>query len=616
MGVTLIEDQHPASSESARGGARTWPWWLALALALAALAIGSGPGVDVSWKFVRLSAHNPRPPAALAALIALSAVLWRRRLTWTADLPSLADDVRKRPRLVAGLVAGALVATGVAWNTWTIGGSDSHCYAAQARAFATGRVHVVEPAALDAPWPDATRTFAPVGFLPSPSTPGELLPVCAPGYSVLLAPLVALWPVLQFLVPPLSAAVVIWAAFRLARSLEDDPITAVGAAVLVASAPIVLYQAVQPMTDVPVTAAIAAAAVFAWTSPRRPGLAGLALGIGLLIRPNLLPVVLVFLWSMADRASRPALGRFLAAFVPVAGVVPVLNALVYGAPWRTGYGDTSALFSIAHVPTNLQRYTTWTLDTMTPLVLLIVFVPWLLARNTQATPRHLPSGDWQSPRRISLFLLSLIAIISGCYVAYVPFVEWWYLRFLLPAIPLLCVLMAVAIVVLGRRAGRIGGLVALAVFGALAWHGLSVARHRAAFDLWHLEQRLSATATYIRGIAPNVVAITIQPGGAIRYELERPVVSWDTLEPQLLDRVVSWAGDRGDRALIVIDGAEAAEFRARFSSSSAYGALEWPPRAVIDRTVLIYDPADRARYLTGEYVPTVRVDAVQRPARR
>ena len=45
MGVTLIEDQHPASSESARVGAQTWPWWLALVLGLAALAIGSGPGV-------------------------------------------------------------------------------------------------------------------------------------------------------------------------------------------------------------------------------------------------------------------------------------------------------------------------------------------------------------------------------------------------------------------------------------------------------------------------------------------------------------------------------------------------------------------------------------------
>ena len=299
--MTLIEDQHRASSEQgARRGSHTWPWWLALVLALAALAIGSGPGFDVSWKFVRLSAHNPRPPAVLAALIALSAVLWRRRLTWAADLPGLADDVRRRPRLVAGLVAAALVATGVAWNTWTIGGSDSHCYAAQARAFATGRVHNVEPAAFDAPWPDATRTFAPVGFLPSPSAPGELLPVCAPGYALLLAPLVAASPILQFFIPVLSAAVVVWAVFRLAARLEDDPIAAAGGAVLVGSAPIVLYQAVQPMTDVPAAAAIAAAAVLAWTSPRRPGLAGLTLGLGLLIRPNLLPVVLVFLTSMAD----------------------------------------------------------------------------------------------------------------------------------------------------------------------------------------------------------------------------------------------------------------------------------------------------------------------------
>ena len=370
-------------------------------------------------------------------------------------------------------------------------------------------------------------------------------------------------PVLR---PALSAAVVVWAVFRLAARLEDDPIAAAGGAVLVGSAPIVLYQAVQPMTDVPAAAAIAAAAVLAWTSPRRPGLAGLTLGLGLLIRPNLLPVVLVFLTSMADRASRPALGRFLGAFVPVAAVVPVLNALVYGAPWRTGYGETSALFSIAHVPTNLHRYTTWMVDTMTPLVLVVVLVPWLVASRSAAASRQSEPGGSLSPRRLSLFLLSLAAIVFGCYVAYVPFEEWWYLRFLLPAIPLLCALMAVAIVVLARHAGRPGGLVALAVFGALAWHGLSVARDRAAFDLWRMEQRLSATATYIRDIAPNVVAIAIQPGGAIHFTLNRPVVSWDALEPRSLDRVVSWAGARGDRALIVVDGGEAEEFRTRFSS--------------------------------------------------
>ncbi len=73
-------------------------------------------------------------------------------------------------------------------GTWAAGGSDSSCYALMADAFAAGDVQPFTGLANEAPWPDAARTFAPAGFIPSSVVPGAASPICAPGFSMLLAP--------------------------------------------------------------------------------------------------------------------------------------------------------------------------------------------------------------------------------------------------------------------------------------------------------------------------------------------------------------------------------------------------------------------------------------------
>jgi len=597
MAVPLSADRHPPSSLVGHGSSpRTWPWWLVIVAALGSLALLESGGVELRVPLLRISAHNPRPFAYGAAFIAIAALIWRRQLAWTLDLPALAADVRRGATLWVGGLAIGVAVVSIVWNTWTIGGSDSHCYAAQARAFASGSVHVSEPLAIEAPWPDATRTFAPVGFLPSPSVPGEFLPVCAPGFSLVLAPLVWLWPAAQFWLAPLSAAVVVWAASRLGRAI-DDGLGGVASALLAATAPVVLYQAVQPMNDVPTAAAIATAAAFTWSLPQRPAAAGALVGLGLLSRPNQLPIVLPFVLAFAGRTNRRELTAFLAGLVPIAVLVPLLNTLVYGAPLSSGYGDASALFSSRHIATNAANYGRWLLETMSPLAVAALATPWLVRRES---PER---------RRIARDLLLTAVIVAACYIAYVPFAEWWYLRFLLPAIPLLCALMAVAINRLGQVAGPRAGLITMAVVTALAWHGLTGARDREVFRLWRFEQRFSATASYLKSTAPDVAGISVQPNGAIRYELGQPVVSWDSLDPRWLDRTVGWLGSRGYRPLLVIDSSEDEAFRHRFANFSPLGALDWPPRAIVHRAVRIFDPADRARFLAGEHVPTERVTA-------
>jgi hypothetical protein len=96
-------------------------------------------------------------------------------------------------RVIVALLALAAMVVGIRWGTSVAGGSDSYCYLHQAERWASvlrqvGRLQVPEPLALGAPWPDAPLTFAPAGHIPSPTVPGAIVPICAAGLSIAMAP--------------------------------------------------------------------------------------------------------------------------------------------------------------------------------------------------------------------------------------------------------------------------------------------------------------------------------------------------------------------------------------------------------------------------------------------
>jgi hypothetical protein len=115
--------------------------------------------------------------------------------------------------------------------------------------------------------------------------------VCAPGFSLLLAPVLRLGgPNALFAVTPIAGGLLVWLAFLAAEALAG-PLAGAMAAVLVATAPIVLFQVVQPMNDV--TTALLWMAVFVALISRRWVVAGAYCGLALLVRPNLLPLAIV-----------------------------------------------------------------------------------------------------------------------------------------------------------------------------------------------------------------------------------------------------------------------------------------------------------------------------------
>src|SRR5438045_3117084 len=109
-----------------------------------------------------------------------------------------------------------------------------------------------------------------------------------------------------------AAALLAWLTFALGVRIFTAPWIALGGALLVATSPTFLYQLMNPMTDVPVTAAWTAALLLAvadW-----PLAAGLATSVALLIRPNLAAVAVVLgAWVLMAR-RRP--WRFAAGVAP------------------------------------------------------------------------------------------------------------------------------------------------------------------------------------------------------------------------------------------------------------------------------------------------------------
>ena len=98
--------------------------------------------------------------------------------------------------------------------------------------------------------PTRQKTFTPGGFVPSEAHPSASAPVCAPGFSLLLAPFIAIGGFdAIFPLTPIAGALLVWLTFVAGRAMAG-PLAGAMAAVLVAASPPMLYQVVQPMNDV------------------------------------------------------------------------------------------------------------------------------------------------------------------------------------------------------------------------------------------------------------------------------------------------------------------------------------------------------------------------------
>jgi hypothetical protein len=325
------------------------------------------------------------------------------------------------------------------------------------------------------------------------------------------------------------------------------------------------------------------------------------IGAAILVRPNLAPLAVMLamvpiLQFGINRQAARALLQTIAGSLPGVLILLWLNHALYGSAFGSGYGATADLFIPHYFNDNLTNYSRALLQTQHIVPALALLAP-LVFDGVR--------------RKGALLLLGFAAVEMTIYLFYKPFPEWWYLRFLIPAIAVLLILASAATVQLLSR-NVMGGLIPiLAVLLGIV--GTRAAGERQAFDLHRMEGRYRETANLVRERLPaNAVLITVWQSGSMRFHAGREIVMWDSLDPAWLDRAITWLKSRGQQPYVLVERREEPEFRARFRDQSDIGRLDWPPRFDMNRQVRIYDPDDRARYLAGEAFSTENI----RPGRR
>jgi 4-amino-4-deoxy-L-arabinose transferase-like glycosyltransferase len=578
--------------------------WAALVVAARGVTVALPGG----W-IVR--SHDAWPAAAVAGGAVVLA-LWRSGANgWRRDGERLWQGLSGAAPSLAAVAAVFVFLVGILYGTWTASGADAFGYVSQAEGWSRGDPALHVALADEAPWPDAKATFAPFGYRPDP-TGRAIVPTYPPGLPLLMAPVVRLAGVhAAFVVVPVFGALLVWLTFVLGRRL-DGPLSGVVAAALVATSPVVLFQVVQPMSAVPVAALwLAAWLLAAEATPGTALGAGAVASAAVLTRPNLVALVPVTALVLAVMARRAAL--FLAAAVPGVALAALLQATWYGSPFQSGYGATRDLFAASNVWPNAVRYAGWLLATQGLLVILAP-LGWHAAWHW----RQEGTSPAERARRASARLLVALGlagslVVVASYLPYAVFAEWHYLRFLMPALPVVLAGVAIALVsVIGRLPLAVRS-VALVVLVALAagW-SIRVARTGRVFDLAAIEDRYRVTGEAVRGATTDTaVLLSLQQSGSLRFYAERDTLRWDLLDPAWLDRAVSWLEQRGHPVFVVSEQPEDEAFRRRFAAAASIGALDWPPRIEVrgSRRVLVHAVDDRARYLAGEPVATRRVFA-------
>jgi hypothetical protein len=327
--------------------------------------------------------------------------------------------------LAAALLIGGYAFFLVRNTAFSVGGSDSSGYMNTARRLVAGAL-VGPPRSLErfALANDVNQIFIPLGFVEGPR-PGTMAPFYPSGFPAHMAAAAMLlgWQRGPFLVAPLAAALSALLFYLLARELSLSRAWAAAATAVFAGWPVLIGQAIQPMSDTTATLWALASVLCAMKARRRNAWAlgaGAALGIAVLVRPtNLLLVVPL---AFALPTTLQALALFLSGGIPFAAALAAYNLHCYGRPLQTGYRKIGLLSAIAigNVPPRFRHYGGWILRTLTPLIPLA----WIgFAANRRAA--------W----RDRALLVSWFAVFFLFYCLYEPYDSFWFVRFLLPGVP-------------------------------------------------------------------------------------------------------------------------------------------------------------------------------------
>jgi hypothetical protein len=569
----------------------------ALLMAVAFLIALTG-GFRTELAQVRVSAQWPIVSSVGAWLLLV--VDWLRspfRARGLQPFAVAAIAAERRGTAVALGLAVATIAAGAAFGARAAAGADPYGYVSQALLWARGNpVQFQTPLAFEAPWPEAERAFCPLGYRPS-YIRGIVVPTYPAGLPLQMAALARLFGLnAVWLVVPLLGGLLVWATYRLGLCVCRHKLCALLAAVLVACSPVFLFQLMQPMSDVPTTAWWLLAVVAALEGGPVGALgSGLAASLGILTRPNLalllLPVC-AYAYGVESFPSRRGFERvvlFAAGAVPGVALAAAIHVVLYGSPILSGYGAISGIYDLSYAKDNLVRYPAWLYSSHS----LFVFLG-LCAIPAAALRPALDRDQRRHLLRHGVLGLGFAGTVFLSYLFYAPFDHWTFLRFVLPAIPVLIVLALSTADTVARTISPAARSLALTLVACtLPTYYLSYAVHGEAFALKGAYRDLYAgAADRIRTETPvSAVVIGLRQSGTLRLYANRLTVRYDYIPEEWLGRAISFLDRSGHPAYVALHSEESGEFAARFGADADAVLRRAPSLAVDTRgTVTLYGP--------------------------
>lgn len=423
------------------------------------------------------------------------------------------------------------------------------------------------------PWPDADWTFAPLGYRPG-TTPHTLVPIYSPGLPLIMAGFMLVFGSCgPYYVTPLSGAALVLLTFLLGRRVAGVA-TGTIAALLIATSPTMLFWLMMPMTDVIVATLWSASLLLAFRPSTWSIISSGAIGgLAILVRPNLLPLItiplLIVLWNWKSGSLGRALTRgfyFGAAVAPSLIIVAAVNRYLYGSTTESGYGTVRSIYSVANLGANLKRYPAWLLESQG----ILVFIFLIALFKIRGTDKD------EVPRR-GAFLL-FIALTLLAYLFYTPFDAWWFLRFVLPAFPLIFVLTADGLLWMTRRLSSPWRTIALLTGCAwMVFHGLRFSQEHDVSGLGMGEQRYADVGHFIaQQLPPKSACLAMQHSGSIRHYSHCMTLRYDILSPEWLDRAIAHLVQQGYHPYIVLENWR--RRRSGIGSKSTRRSVHWTGR--------------------------------------
>jgi len=585
-------------------------------------------GVSFHLGPLHVSSRSARNPALAALLLVTAAaclapararlaVVWRDIRQFLAGVASFARTIARqfthgftllrRPRVLTALAALVVLLTmALVWDrgTFVAGGSDSYGYVSEAHLFATGRLRMNVP--LAGKFPHVSfAALVPLGYRPAGDGTSTLVPMYAPGLPLTMAVMETIGGAdAVYLVMPALAVVAVWGAYSIGTRIVG-PGVGLGAALLVFASPAFAFQLIgAPMSDICAAGWWTLSIALLLNQHRWAVVAsGVAAGLAILTRPNLLLVavvaglyLLIPVIKDASRRRQHATGLLLFSGPVVVAclTIAVLNTIWYGSPVRSGY--PGGLFSIHHWDDNIARFWRWLAETQTPLFFLGFAAP--LVAHWLPAPRDIHL------RAVTLLLTGVVLAVFGSYLFYQPFDVWWYLRFLLPAYPALAVLTCITLAAFVVRFGTPARVISTAIVVAVAWFGLS---QIAPLDLLG-EYRYRIIGEWVRDRLPaNAILLSSQHGGSILHYSGRPIVRYDLIVRNDYEKALNEIVEAGYHPFLVVDEWEMPYLHEH--AEGPRGTFDWPPIAELPLSNvrvwdLTEDPgAARASGRTPQMIP-------------